>query len=129
MSLRPPRQYTSALENPFEAELEHEVLAEKASTLSRLTRKLDDALAKLAASERRLEELTGSGEGDETTRQRIRREHRAAEAAEALWHVIIQRELCGLRQHRTFMDDLQVPRAIRLRMGPKKIRQKDSPED
>ncbi len=41
-----------------------------------------------------------------------------AEAGEALWHVTIQRELCGLTRHKEFFDHMKVPRAVRLRMGP-----------
>ncbi|MEH0069807.1 hypothetical protein V6L77_04855 [Pannonibacter sp. Pt2-lr] len=56
------------------------------------------------------------------TRLRSRHQERLEEAAEALWHVVIQRELCGLRQHREFLDLLQVPASVRLRMGPRQTR-------
>jgi len=101
MSVRPPRQFSETLQDPLSAALEHEIMAEKAGTLGRLTRKLEDALARLAQAE---------------TEPEHRR--RAAEAGEALWYVMIQRELCGLRQHKAFFDHLGVPRSIRLSMGP-----------
>ncbi|MEC9368335.1 MAG: hypothetical protein VX871_06525 [Pseudomonadota bacterium] len=38
-------------------------------------------------------------------------------AGEALWHVVIQRDLCGFRRHDLFFAEYQVPAAARLRMG------------
>ncbi|MEE4015282.1 DUF6665 family protein [Roseibium sp. FZY0029] len=106
MTLRPPQLISPADKDPLAAALENEVLNEKASTLSRLTKKLEKALADLKAVD----------EAPETDTEA--RENRLAEAGEALWHVTIQRELCGLRQHRAFYDFLAVPKAVRLRMGP-----------
>lgn len=113
MSVRPPGQYSAEKKDPLAAALAQEVMAEKAGTLARLTRKLDEALARLEGATRR---LTADPEDE---RLRSRQQLRLDEAAEALWHVVIQRELCGLRQHREFLDLLQVPAPVRLRMGPK----------
>lgn len=109
MSLRPPKHTSTLDKDPLAAALEQEVFNEKASTLSRLTRKLETALARLNAAEE-------DDAADEDTRLHLR-----AEAGEALWHVTIQRELCGLREHKAFYDFLGVPRPIRLRMGPASI--------
>lgn len=105
MSVRPPQLGKTADKDPLAAALEQEIFNEKASTLARLTRNLETALA-------RLEE---SGGGDP---QDSRHLERLAEAGEALWHVTIQRDLCGLRQHKAFYDFLGVPKAVRLNMGP-----------
>ncbi|WP_430511596.1 DUF6665 family protein [Pannonibacter phragmitetus] len=116
MSVRPPSQYRMEDKDPLAAALAQDVMAEKAGTLARLTRKLDEALARLEGAGRRL------AAAPEDERLRSRQQERLEEAAEALWHVVIQRELCGLRQHREFLDLLQVPSPVRLRMGPRQTR-------
>lgn len=106
MSLRPPRRYAKLSElDPIERALEHEVLAEKASTLGRLQRQLERKLARLADFEQ--------SEADD-------REHHdrlVAEAGEALWYVVIQRDLCGLRVNATFYREFNVPKHVIGRMG------------
>ena len=89
--------------DPLSASLEHEILGEKIATLARLTERLDRALAELADSRQ---------VPDDAYRVRL-----TAIAGEALWHVVIQRELCGLTDTERFLRDRQVPRAVRLRMG------------
>ena len=118
MYVRLPQQIKRADKDPLAAALEQEVLNEKASTLFRLTKKLEIALSSLEECN------TDPNLTDEEKRNRF------AQAGEALWHVIIQRELCGLRQHKAFNDHLNVPKAVRLRMGPaSSFRQvKKSPE-
>nr|WP_246206431.1 DUF6665 family protein [Propylenella binzhouense] len=105
--MRPPRSlHSRAAKAPADV-LEYEVAAEKASALGRAGRRLEDALAALAAH--------GAGSGAE--------EPPAARAAlldaagEALWHLVIQRELCGLRNTEAMMRDYKVPAAVRARMG------------
>lgn len=106
MSLRPPRRYAKPSDlDPVEAALEHEVLAEKASTLGRLQARLERALARLAAAE---------ADGDASNGQRARLRD---EAGEALWYVVIQRDLCGLRSGAAFYRDFKVPKAVINRMG------------
>ncbi len=86
MSLRMPRdlarlsragQFDGALSN-FEAE----ALSESASSLGHQGRKAEKALAALAAA------------SPETRAAAL------AEAGEAVWAYFVQRELCGLRDHR-----------------------------
>ncbi|ADZ69658.1 DUF6665 family protein [Polymorphum gilvum] len=113
MSIRPPKQLSDAAQDPLAAALQHEAMAEKAGTLARLTGKLEAALAALAETEARL-----AAAGDDVPRLEARREERLALAGEALWHVVIQRELCGLRRHGAFLDHMGVPKPVRLRMGP-----------
>ncbi len=106
MTVRPPRQTKMTDKDPLAAALEQEVMSEKASTLSRLTRKLEASLELLM----RTSEDPGVAESERLRLQ--------AQAGEALWYVTIQRELCGLREHKAFYDFLKVPRAVRLCMGP-----------
>ncbi|POF29744.1 DUF6665 family protein [Roseibium marinum] len=110
MAVRPPQVFSRNTEkDPLSAALEQEILGEKASTLSRLTGKLEKALSDLKTADGTPGLLPGE------------RERLVALAGEALWHVIIQRELCGLRQHRAFNDFLGVPKEVRLRMGPARL--------
>ena len=106
MSVRPPQLNNNADKDPLTAALEQEVFNEKASTLIRLTKKLEAAL----------DLLSESTDAPETSEAELF--DRLAAAGEALWHVTIQRELCGLRQHKAFLNHLNVPKAVRLRMGP-----------
>jgi uncharacterized protein DUF6665 len=108
MSVRPPQFFLDLEKDPLAAALEQEILSEKAGTLSRLTKKLERALAIFE---------NGKGDSGLTEEERLRQ---LAEAAETLWHVTIQRELCGLRQHKAFYDFLKIPKEVRLCMGPKK---------
>lgn len=100
MPVRPPRALWSARSaaaaDPLSATLEQEILTEKRETYLRLMHRLERALARLEAD--------GAPE------------HRDA-AAEALWHVVVQRDIIGLRTPERFYGDLGVPRAVRLRMG------------
>ena len=99
MSIRPPKilaPRNTLPKDPLSAALEHEVLAEKAATYSRLVEKLQEALD-------------------------IYREEGTEDAlnlaGQALWYVMIQRDLCGFRRHDLFYKELNVPQAIRNRMG------------
>lgn len=112
MTLRPPRKVESRLwrKTPFDA-LEYEIGQEQAATLGRLGRRLEDALAALAAFDADTEDAALSAE---------RRERRAAlvdEAGEALWHFIVQREVLGLRDSARVLRDYGVPDEVRHRMG------------
>ncbi len=106
MTVRPPRHTKNTDKDPLSEALEQEIFNEKASTLSRLTKKLEAALEHLKKAETK---------ENEPQEEHL---HRLAQAGEALWHVTIQRELCGLRQHKAFYDFMGVPKAVRLRMGP-----------
>lgn len=107
MTVRPPKAYVNDQKDPVAAALEQEIFNEKAGTLARLNKKLEAALARLPKD--------GASAAELSPEQYARL---LAEAGEALWHVTIQRELCGLTRHREFFDHMQVPRAVRLRMGP-----------
>ncbi|WP_428669682.1 DUF6665 family protein [Roseibium sp.] len=106
MSVRPPSLSEISDKDPLAAALEQEIFNEKAATLSRLTKKLETALQALNAA------------SEDPAIDPDRLENLRAETGEALWHVTIQRELCGLRQHKSFYDFMGVPGNVRLRMGP-----------
>ena len=97
MAVRPPRDLR--LENGASA-LDYELLEEKAAALGRLGAKGAAAIARLHASEA----------GDE-------RRTLVADAAHAVWCYFIQREVCGLRDHRPVIVDLDIPREVLIRLG------------
>jgi hypothetical protein len=86
--------------------LEYEIAQEKASALGRLGRRLEGALAALAACQR-------TANSDREIRDRL-----AAEAGYALWLFVVQREACGLRDNTQMMRDYGVPKEVYHRMGP-----------
>jgi hypothetical protein len=96
-------------ENPSAA-LDYELAREKASALGRMGRRLEAALAALAAFD------AGAPEGPPALR-RERRDALVAEAGEALWNFIVQREACGLRDSTRAMREYRVPGEVRVRMG------------
>src|ERR1700720_3069792 len=88
------------------ATLEYEIAQERASALGRLGRRLEAALAALAAcpqtapSERKI------------------RDSLVEEAGHALWLFIVQREACGLNDSTHVMRTYGVPNEVYARMGP-----------
>jgi hypothetical protein len=106
MTIRPPSALApKPQDDPLAAALDAEIQAEKIATYGRLTKRLEVALA-------RYREAVAEG------RAPVDVEPLLAAAGEALWHVVIQRELCGFRNTGLFLRDLEVPAAVRLRMGP-----------
>jgi len=106
---RPPRQYSANLpQDPLAAALDQEIIGEKAATLGRLLKQLDKALADLANFE--AEQCLKAA--DTSLPDTL-----IDTAGEALWHVVIQRELCGFTRTEQFLRDKNVPKSVRLRMG------------
>jgi hypothetical protein len=107
MTVRPPRPIISRIwtDNPAAA-LDYEIAQEKASTLGRLGRALEAALAALRDHD------TRSEQGSAAARRAL-----VAEASHALWHFIVQREALGLRDSRQVMRDYHVPSEVQNRMG------------
>jgi len=99
-------------ENPAAA-LDYEIAREKASALGRLGRRLEAALAALAA----FDAQTADEAFVPAAVRRERRNALVAEAGEVLWSFIVQREACGLRDSARAMRDYGVPAEVRLRMG------------
>jgi hypothetical protein len=104
--------------NPFRQPaanlLEHEFAQEKAAALGRIGRALEAALSALA-------EFDAAHPRDGTpmldAEDRRRRATLVAQAGTALWHFVVQREACGLRDFRQVMRDYRVPPEVAARMG------------
>jgi hypothetical protein len=85
--------------------LEQEFAQERAASLGRLGRGLEAALAALA-------ELDAHRAGTQEMRSAL-----VEQASVALWHFIVQREVCGLRDMRHVLRDYGVPAEVAARMG------------
>jgi hypothetical protein len=88
------------------ATLEYEIAQERAASLGRLGRRLEAALAALAAFKRT------------TTSDRKIRDRLVEQAGYALWLFVVQREACGLNDSAQLMQDYGVPSEVYARMGP-----------
>jgi hypothetical protein len=99
------------LDNPAAA-LDYEIAREKASALGRLGRRLEAALAELAAFDAQAAQAQVP-----PSQRRERRAALVAKAGHVLWTFIVQREACGLRDSSRAMRDYGVPEEVRLRMG------------
>ena len=84
---------------------------EKASALGRLGRALEATLAALAQFD------AGHSREASATEDRQLRASLVAEASVALWHFVVQREACGLRDMRYVLRDYRVPPEVAARMG------------
>jgi hypothetical protein len=106
-------------DNPLAA-LEHEFVAEQVAALGRLGRQLETDLAALASFDAALAESATAGEAMHSHRRDL-----VIAASTALWHFVVQREACGLRESRQVMRDFRVPREVQDRMGmfPRRDRQ------
>ena len=100
MSFRLPQTLSkmSARESALTA-VEAEIGAEKASSLGRLGQTAQKALRALEAA----------SEDDRPALTRA--------AADAVWQLFVQRELSGLHDHRPLIAELDIPRAVLLRLG------------
>jgi hypothetical protein len=88
------------------ATLQYEVAEEKASALGRLGRRLDAALAALAACPRTVN-------SDRKIRDRL-----VEQAGYALWLLVVQREACGLNRIDHVLQVYRVPNEVLARMRP-----------
>ena len=88
------------------ATLEYEIAQEKASALGRLGRRLEAALAALAACP------------PTATSDRIIRNRLVEQAGYALWLFVVTREAFGLNNSAQVMRDYGVPNEVCVRMGP-----------
>lgn len=86
--------------------LQDELLEEKASALGRLGRRLEAALAALAACPK----TAGSDAEIRTELVKL--------AGYALWMFVVQRESCGLRDTTRMMRQYNVPKEVLAHMGP-----------
>jgi hypothetical protein len=110
MTLRPPGKPSSDLwrKSPAGA-LDYEIAQETASALGRQGRALEAALKDLADHD--------AGEAGRDGSDRGARAALVATAAQALWHFIVQREACGLRDTGTVVRMYRVPAEVQDRMG------------
>jgi hypothetical protein len=97
--------------------LGYEILQEKASTLGRLGRALEKALAELRAFDAVHSQSDGDSESDLSSAERGARRVLVSAAGQALWMFIVQREACGLRESRNLMRDYKVPAEVQEQMG------------
>lgn len=86
-----------------------EIAAEKAASLGRAGRKLEEALDRLAAHPM-----------DDSQRRRL-----LDEAGEMLYYYIVQREACGLYDAEEIFREFGAPPEVRRRMGLRAIREND----
>jgi len=113
MTLRPPRSHSAA---PGESALDYEIVQEQAAALGRLGRALEAALAALSGFDRAQaehgEKPAASGSSASPVRERL-----VQDASYALWCFIIQREVCGLRDHRLIVREYGITAEVQNRMG------------
>ncbi len=107
--MRERAKFSSVVRRPsfVVGDLEVEIAKEKAASLGRLGRRLEAALAA----------LSGFDAGQAQARRSGQREALVAHAGMALWHFVVQREACGLRDSTRVMQDYRVPSEVRARMG------------
>ena len=87
--------------------LDHEIAQQKAQTLGDMGQQVEYALARLRSFE------AGDAPGsDPAAHDRLR-----DEAAEKVWALMIQRELCGLRHWDQVVKAYAIPREVLNRMG------------
>jgi hypothetical protein len=100
MTLRPPQSYhdNASGKSPLNV-LEYELMAERADALGRAGLRAEAALARLAQS-------------PDADRQDF-----LDAAAEAVYALFIQREICGLRNGREVVARYAVPGAVMARLG------------
>lgn len=78
--------------------IDHEILAERASSLGAAERRVVEAIAAL----------------DGATADR---DIRLAEARRVVWEYFVQRELVGFRKHNDVIQDLSIPREVLVGLG------------
>ena len=112
MTVRLPHSLAGriATQTPQNA-LDYELAHEMASTLGRLGRQLETALAELSAFDAKRPESRDPAP-DQGTRAAL-----VARASIALWHFIVQRESVGLRDSARVLRDYRVPNEVHDRMG------------
>ena len=90
--------------------LADEFRQERAAALGRLGRALEARLAALA-------HFDSDSHAASTAEERQLRASLVAVASVALWHFVVQREACGLRDLRYVLRDYRVPHEVAARMG------------
>src|SRR3954462_5647941 len=110
MTVRPPRALAPKnIWTDNSTALDYEIAQEKASTLGRLGRALEAALASLHEFDAQPQEVSAE--------QKHARGHLVSAGSRTLWHFVVQREALGLRDSRQVMRDYRVPPEVENRMG------------
>jgi len=108
MTVTPPRRTTKNIWTDNATALDYEIAQEKASTLGRLGRALEAALAALREFD---------AQPHDPAEAKHARRVLVADASRALWHFVVQREALGLRDSGQVMRDHRVPGEVQSRMG------------
>lgn len=90
--------------------LQQEFVSESAASLGASHRELVKALQ--AAADVAASSTPESGAAHDDAREQA-----LSEAADALWRFVVQREACGFRNTELVLRDMNIPAAIRCRMG------------
>lgn len=85
--------------------LKAEMAGESASSLGHHGRQVEAAMNAIRAFD-----ATGTGTGQQ-------REALVKTAARAVWHYFVQRELCGMRDHRWVINDYGITNEVMARLG------------
>ncbi|WP_431322869.1 DUF6665 family protein [Rhizobium sp. YTU87027] len=101
MSLRPPRSISG--QSSALTPLEYELASARADALGRQGRKAEAALARLAA--------WSPGDG------MVDRQTLLEEASQAVWALLIQREICGLHNGKDVIKRYEIPGEVLARLG------------
>ncbi len=103
--MRPPRSLNASnlVETGFGA-LEYELAAERASSLGRQGRSVEQALSALKTAE-------------ESCMLPVERERLVDAAAQAVWALFVQRDICGLRNTHEVIQRYGIPDNVLARLG------------
>lgn len=101
MALRLPQTLSTSVSSveAFDAGLQVELMAEKAASLGRAGRRVEKTLAVLR--EASAEDRPGA----------------LKDAADAVWSLFVQREICGQRDQRPVIAIYDIPKEVLVRLG------------
>ena len=118
----PERRPSKARQDAAGNLLQVELLQEKAANLGRLAGRLERALTALADHDRVavFNEREPPANPEDHDRDG-RRRRLLADAGEALFLYVVQREVLGLTGTAHALDEMQVPREVRLCMAPRSV--------
>ena len=101
MAVRPPGAQKNARYDPLAAAFDYEAAGEAATSLGLAGKKVEDTLAALRKC--------ASGEPEHG--------ERIADAATAVYHYFIQREIMGMRRHEGAIREYAIPAEVLARLG------------
>lgn len=105
MSVRPPQSFRLSISAEGGVNvLEYELMSERASSLGRNGLKVESALAALKA-------------WNPDRHNAEQRETLVNDAADAVWALFVQREICGLRSNKDIIQRYGIPGEVLARVG------------